>query len=413
MTEEFLTGQIRLQRPHAGPLGAYISTFARLLSERGYAPYSAEYRIRLVARLGHWLHRRRLGVKDLDEQRIAQFLQYRRRTVRIRPGDLTALRELLKQLREVGVVPSPPRKIDDSDRGRIAREFSDYLTKERRLSEATLANYLPVARRFLAERFGGGPIRLRNLRSPDAARFILRHVRTVSRGHVAKVMVTALRSFFRFLRLRGDISTDLAAAVPTVANWRFATLPKWIPQEQVELLLKSCDQSTATGRRDYAILLLLARLGLRSGDVVAMSLDDIDWEAGEIKVGGKSRRKDRLPLPKDVGEALVKYLRHGRPRCSTRQVFVRMRSPLRGFLGSSAVYSLVKRAFERAGLRPAQRGPHLLRHSLATNMLRKGASLAEIAEILRHQDRNTAQIYAKVDLTALRKLAQPWPGGEL
>jgi site-specific recombinase XerD len=225
-------------------------------------------------------------------------------------------------------------------------------------------------------------------------------------------MVTALRSFFRFVRMRGDISTDLAAVVPSVASWRFATLPKWIPPEHVEHLLSSCDQSTITGQRNYTILLLLARLGLRSGEVVNMSLDDIDWEAGEIKIGGKSRRQDRLPLPKDVGEALAMYLRHGRPRCSTRRVFIRMRAPLRGFVDSSAIYSMVRRAFDHAGIHPSQKGPHILRHSLATNMLRKGASLGEIGEILRHRDLSTTQIYAKVDLEALRRIAQPWPGGE-
>lgn len=143
-----------------------------------------------------------------------------------------------------------------------------------------------------------------------------------------------------------------------------------------------------------------------------MTLDDIDWEAGQINVGGKSPRKDRLPLPKDVGEALARYLRQGRPRCSTRRVFVRMRAPLHGFMASSAIYSMVRRAFDRAGIHPAQKGPHILRHSLATNMLRKGVSLGETGEILRHRDLSTTQIYAKVDLEALRKIAQPWPGGK-
>jgi integrase/recombinase XerD len=179
-----------------------------------------------------------------------------------------------------------------------------------------------------------------------------------------------------------------------------------------EPLLGSCDQSTLTGRRNYTILLLLARLGLRSGEVVNMTLDDINWEAGEIRAGGKSHRKDRLPLPKDVGEALAGYLRHGRPPCSTRRVFVRMRAPVCGFVDSSAIYSMVKRAFDRAGLDPAHKGPHVLRHSLATNMLREGASLTEIGEILRHRDLSTTQIYAKVDLEALSRIAQPWPGGE-
>jgi site-specific recombinase XerD len=314
-------------------------------------------------------------------------------------------------LQQSGVIPTPTPDVDDSELGRIERDFTNYLTHERRLSQASLANYLPAIRRFLKECFGTRPILLGEIDHTDISRFVLRQTYNLSRGRV-KLMVTALRSFFRFVRMRGDISTDLAAVVPTVANWRFATLPKWISPEHVEHLLSSCDQSTITGQRNYTILLLLARLGLRSGEVVNMSLDDIDWEAGEIKIGGKSRRQDRLPLPKDVGEALAMYLRYGRPRCLTRRVFIRMRAPLRGFVDSSAIYSMVRRAFDRAGLHPSQKGPHILRHSLATNMLRKGASLGEIGEILRHRDLSTTQIYAKVDLEALRRIAQPWPGGE-
>jgi site-specific recombinase XerD len=318
---------------------------------------------------------------------------------------------LIEHLRQSGVIPAPTPEVDESELGLVERSYANYLTLERRLSQASLVNYLPLVRRFLEERFGSHPIFLREIDHTDISHFVLRHVNSLSRGR-AKLMVTALRSFFRFLHLRGEISTDLAAVVPTVANWRFATVPKWIPPEQVERLLKSCDQSTTTGQRNYAILLLLARLGLRSGEIVNLTLDDINWEAGEIRVGGKSCRQDRLPLPKDVGEALASYLRHGRPRCSTRRVFVRLRAPLRGFVGSSAIYSMVRRAFDRAGIHPAQKGPHILRHSLATNMLRKGASLAEIGEILRHRDLSTTQIYAKVDLAALRRIAQPWLGGE-
>jgi site-specific recombinase XerD len=248
------------------------------------------------------------------------------------------------------------------------------------------------------------------IRQIDISRFVLRYANKSSRGR-AKLMVTGLRSFFRFLRMHGYISTDLASVVPTVANWQCATLPNWIPPGDVEHLLRSCDQSTTSGQRNYTILLLLARLGLRSGEVVNMTLDDINWEAGEIRVGGKSRRLDRLPLPKDVGEALARYLCQGRSRCSTRRVFVRMRAPVCGFMGSGAIYSMVQRAFDRAGLHPSHKGPHILRHSLATNMLRQGASLAEIGEVLRHRDLATTQIYAKVDLEALSKIAHPWPGG--
>ena len=402
---------VTFDQPHSGPLTPYVDAFAVLLSERGYAKFTIKYKIRLVKVLGRWMHRQRLGIENLDEQTTVKFLQHRRRKRRIQLGDMPTLRLLLEHLRQSGVTPTSTLDVDDSELGRIDRDFANYLSQERRLSQASLVNYLPVVRRFLKECFGIRPILLGKIDREDISRFVVRHAHKLSRGR-AKLMVTALRSFFRFLRLRGDISTDLAAVVPTVASWRFATLPKWIPPDQVELLLKSCDQNTTTGQRNYTILLLLARLGLRSGEVANMTLDDIDWEAGEIRVGGKSRRQDQLPLPKDVGEALARYLCQGRPRCLTRRVFVRMRAPLRGFLGSSAIYSMVRRAFDRAGIRPPQKGPHILRHSLATNMLRRGASLGEIGEILRHRDLNTTQIYAKVDLEALRRIAQSWPGNE-
>jgi site-specific recombinase XerD len=224
-------------------------------------------------------------------------------------------------------------------------------------------------------------------------------------------MATALRSFFRFLRQRGDITNDLAGAIPAMTNWRLTGLPRSLGPEQVEALLDSCDQDTALGQRDYAILLLLARLGLRSGEVVALTLDDLDWDSGTLIVHGKGERQERLPLPEDVGEAVANYLRQSRPHCVTRRVFIRLHAPHRGFSSSVAIDDVVRRALERTGLDPDQKGAHLLRHSLATRLLGSGASLEQIAQLLRHAHPQTTEIYAKVDLKALRALAQPWPGG--
>ncbi len=197
-----------------------------------------------------------------------------------------------------------------------------------------------------------------------------------------------------------------------MADWRLSELPKSLEPEKVEHLLQNCNQSTAIGKRDYAILLLLARLGLRAGEIVAMTLDDINWEAGVVTIRGKGSRRDQLPIPQDVGEALATYLRHGRPPCAARRVFIRARAPRRGFSGSTAIDDIVRRALKRAHLDPIRKGAHLLRHSLATKMLAQGARLAEIGEVLRHSTINTTQIYAKVNLAALRELAQPWPGGD-
>jgi site-specific recombinase XerD len=220
-----------------------------------------------------------------------------------------------------------------------------------------------------------------------------------------------LRSFLRYLRQRGQIATDLAGAVPAIACWSLSGLPKFLPADQVKQVLACCDRTTPVGKRNYAILLLLARLGLRAGEIVALALDDIDWENGDILVRGKGQRLARLPLPSDVGEALVEYLRDVRPAGRTRRLFLRIRAPLRGLASSVSVDCIVARALKRAGLAPPLKGAHLLRHSLATDLLRQGASLAEIGQLLRHSQPNTTQIYAKVDIEALRGIAVAWPAG--
>lgn len=226
-------------------------------------------------------------------------------------------------------------------------------------------------------------------------------------------MVSALRSFFRFLRHRGDITIDLAACVPPIASWKFSTLPKFLPPDQVQRVLNHCNRQTAKGRRDYAILLLLARLGLRACEIVGLTLDDIHWQAGTISIRGKANRQAMLPLPPDVGQAIAVYIKNDRTACSTRRVFIRMRAPRRGFANSIAISTIVARSLKKAGIDAPHTGAHLFRHSLATQMLRQGATLSDIALLLRHRSLNTTTLYAKVDVTALHALAQPWPGGVL
>ncbi len=223
-------------------------------------------------------------------------------------------------------------------------------------------------------------------------------------------MVTVLRSFLRFLLQSKEIPDDLATFVPTVADWRLSSVPQYLGPDEVERVLSACDQSRRVGLRDHAIILFLARLGLRAGEIVAMELDDIDWRSGEITVRGKGSQLDCLPLPSEVGESLTRYLKEARPASRTRRVFIRMKAPLIGFSGPAAVSTLVRRALDRAALRPAKKGAHLLRHSLATRMLGEGASMAEIGDVLRHRAAATTEIYAKVNLTALRTLARAWPG---
>lgn len=309
---------------------------------------------------------------------------------------------------DLALIPSLGVESAETPFAILEGQYERYLRTERGLAAATVINYLPYVRRFLVERFGDGELRLLELGPPDISSFVLRHADSMSPGR-AKLMVTALRSFFRFLLQRGAIEMDLAAAVPTVADWRQSAVPKYLTPEEVQAVLDACDRDKPAGRRDYAVLLLLARLGLRAGEVVALRLNDMDWRAGEMTVTGKGLRRDRMPLPTDVGQALASYLQQDRPVCSSRRLFIRMRAPHRGFAHASTVSTIVRRAVQRAGLHPPVTGAHLLRHSLATGMLRQGASLAEVGEVLRHRALNTTEIYAKIDFDGLRSVAQVWP----
>jgi site-specific recombinase XerD len=290
-----------------------------------------------------------------------------------------------------------------SSRQILLERYRDYLSVERGLEPDTVANYLRVVAQFLAAREG---CELAELTAADVSRHVTSQCRQIS-GRAAERLATGLRSFLGFALVEGLIGMPLAGAVPSVARWSGAGLPRGLTSKQVSSLLASCARRSATGRRDYAILLLLVRLGLRAAEVSALRLDDIDWRAGEIIVRGKGRTEERLPLPSDVGAAVAAYLQRGRPRRPEREVFLRTYAPLRG-LGPQGVSEVVRAASERAGL--GSFGSHRLRHTAGTQMLRAGASLAEVAEVLRHRTVATTAIYAKVDHVALRGLAVPWPG---
>ena len=410
MVDQFYSFPSSRKHLRLGPVGPYINAFAQQLSKRGYARWTVREKIRMVAGLSRWLQRRKRGVEDLDERVVTDFLRYGRRKGLSQHGAPPALRDLLGHLRDGAIIPRA--RVKSGPFHAIEGCFTRYLIEERGLSKSTIANYLPVARAFLSERFGGGPLSLHELVPKDVTGFILHHANRMNPRRV-QLVTAALRSFLRFLYQQDKISIDLAASVPSVANWRLSDLPKSLEPDDVERLLKACNRATCADRRDYAVLLLLARLGLRAGEVVHMELDDIDWENGELMVRGKSLRQDRLPIPKDVGEALAAYVCEGRPHSSSRRVFLRLRAPRQGFSSSVAICNIVQRALMRADLHPERRGSHLLRHSLAIRMLRGGASLAEIGEILRHELPSTTEIYTKVDIAALRALALPWQGGEL
>jgi site-specific recombinase XerD len=407
---QLFTFSSTIERLRQGPLSEHLDAYAAGVAEQGYGRHSLRQQIVVIADLSRWLKQKHIDVQDLDGIVVDRFLRLRRRQQRVRRGDAKALERLLAMLCRTGVVKQRQQPVEDNDRSRVIDEFQRYLLQERGLSQSTLHNYVPVIEQFLSERFHNRAPNFGMLRAPDVTGFVVRQAHRLSPVR-AKLMVTALRSFFRYLRHRGAISTDLAGCVPTVPNWSLSTLPKYLPAGDVERILECCDRKTSVGRRNHAILLLLARLGVRAGEVVGLSLDDIDWSTGQITIRGKGGRSAQLPLPADVGAALAAYLRHDRPRSTTRRVFLRHRAPLVGFANSSTISSLVRRALKHAGVESAHTGAHVLRHSLATSLLRQGGSLDEIGELLRHQSPNTTAIYAKVDVTALHTLALPWPGG--
>lgn len=403
-----LAGTVPVVAP-VGPLYAHIASFAESLTKQGYSSYTKDQKIGLLVELDRWLLRRRIKIEDFAEEHLEKFLCNHPR--RGRRGDRSTLRSLLGKLREAKITSPPVVQRDENPVDGLQRIFKQYLLDERGLNPATVVWYLFETGKFLSESFGNDAISLDQLSSRHVAEYVLRRARSKTPRGVQRT-ATALRSFFRFLQQRGEVATNLAASLPRVANRSAAGLPKYLPPAEVELLLKTCQKPTAEGRRNRAVLLLLARLGLRAGEVVRLTLDDIDWDAGELLIRGKGGRQDRLPMPADVGQALATYIRYARPSCSCRRVFIRLHAPYQGLAGASNIGYIVRRALKQAGLKPSFTGSHLLRHSLATRMLRGGASLTEIGKILRHQLPSTTAIYAKVDLAALRALAQPWPGGE-
>jgi integrase/recombinase XerD len=401
-----------LSRAPEGPLATYIGPFASSLREQGYARYSIYRQVLLAACFSEWLRQRDVALRGIASDHPRQYLRYRARRVRLCRGDAGALRHLLDFLRGARVIPTEKqvsaRLLTPAER--CTQAYEQYLQEARGLARATIINYVPFIRGFLRERFGDGPVTLSHLRARDVVGFVQRQASFLHPKR-AKLLTSAVRSFLQYARYRGKVKLDLAAAVPVVPNWSMSSIPRAIGADQVRQLLASIDQSRAVGRRDYAILLLLARLGLRSGEVASLELDDIDWKAGQLGVRGKSGQRNDLPLPSEVGKAIAAYLRRGRPRCGSRRVFLRAKAPVRGFLGASGVGSVVRHRLQRAGINAPTYGTHQFRHGLATEMLRQGASLGEIGELLGHHNPQTTKIYTQVDLDALRTLALPWPGG--
>jgi len=392
----------------SGPLAPYSAGFVSWLVSRAYSPSAAAQRLYQFDQLSRWLEREGLSVEELTVEQAERFAADRRAAGLVTWVSPRSVVLPLGYLRDLGVVPTPAAAVAHGPLEELLAEYCSYLRVERRLSEHTVRDaYGPAARLFLAGREGPDGLGLERLSAADVSSFLSRECSTRSVSG-ARDLVCALRSFLRYLHLAGVIERPLVWAVPSVADLRDRTLPRGLEPAAVKRLLASCDRRRTVGRRDHAILLLLSRLGLRAGEVAAITLDDLDWRAGLLLVRGKGSRHDVLPLPVDLGEAIVGYLRR-RPRCDSRALFVTVNAP-RTALAQGTVRWIVRAACDRAGL--PRVGAHRLRHTAATEMLRHGASLQEIGQVLRHREQKTTAIYAKVDRRALRALARPWPSRE-
>jgi len=417
MLTEYFQCANRVRALRVGPAGPLVTSFADILRQEGYAGLTARRHLRAAEHLTHWASRGGVALDGPVEAILAGFDCHLRRRRQcpapvgrpfghtFRVPILGGARLFLRHLADAGLVASPHRDARMVSWPPLFLSFCQWMQQQRGTCDSTLANYA-IHICELLKRVGDDPGRW------DAHRlreFILDGSRTCGWA-AAKKRTTALRMLLRFLVAEGRCASSLHGAIPVLVHRRLSSLPRYLAEDDVERVLASCDHASAVGQRDQAILLLLARLGLRAGDIVQLRFRDIDWKGAWIHVSGKGRREARLPLTRELGDALVTYLTHGRPETDTDVVFVRSRPPFRPFRSHCAVSVIVDRAFTRAGVtRPSRGAAHLLRHSVATAMLRHGASLHDVAALLRHRSVTTTEIYAKVDVTALRMIAQPWP----
>jgi site-specific recombinase XerD len=410
-TNEYLQRSTLFRKLIHGPYGEFSRVYAAKLSDEGLGRQCTWRSLSLFRDLMDWHVGNGHDPQDLSEVHVDQFLEHRFKHWSPNSGDRSALRRLLFALREKGLIPAAT-PLERTEHEQIVDAFAAYLSNERGLAASTVVNYKLLSHRFLLEVCPVGADGFAALTPEIVIGYVERHALDGS-ADSGKAMCGVVRAFLRYLHLKGFISTALADCVPSIRRWRLAGLPTFLPPQEVQQVLDACDQTTAMGLRDYAVLMILAKLGLRASEVAALSLDDIDWRSGKILVHGKGRRQAIMPLRQDVGTAIVAYIRHGRPSSSCRRLFLRMLAPHVGFASGSAVTLIAKLALERAGIHGyAHHGAHLFRHSLATDLLRSGASFAEIGQLLRHRSIDSTRIYAKLDIEKLRELSLPWPGGD-
>lgn len=392
-------------------LDSEIEPFLEQLRGLRYADKTVQQKRAIAQEFSQWALQNLITVDNLNRDSVATFLARPSKRAKTRMAlERAAVHMFLHYLQRKGRLPCLAQSQTGSDPGSYLRRYESYLRNDRGLADNSVHVYLPFIRDFLSAQsaqtgcFSQDAFETLNIQS-----FLLAHSKNRS-GEYTRLLATSLRSFFRFLFFAGEISRDLSSSVPMVRKYQRAAPPSFLSVEQTERVLARTDRTTATGRRDYAVLLLLARLGLRAGEVVSLEMDDLRWRSGEIVIRGKGRILDHLPLICEVGEALAAYIRDDRGGSSSRRVFLRTWAPRVGLAGPAAVGHIVRKALIRAGIGRSGRGAaHLFRHGLATKMIRSGASLAEIAEVLRHRSQNTTAIYSHVSFEDLRLVAQPWP----
>ncbi|MEO6002300.1 MAG: site-specific integrase [Opitutus sp.] len=388
-----------------------MESYTAFLENQGYKPSTVYRHLWLIGGLNQKLLRSHRGAHDIDERLISRFLEQRSRESRASGGAQRAMRWFVELLRAANVGMGAPSAPKEETNAHVLNPFRHYLLIERGLAPGTVRRYVFGVRKFLLHCFGEDRCQASALKPSEIIEYVRQVAPRVAPGGITNVLCE-LRAFLRFLHYSGHLKRDLSPAVPTAPSWRGTELPKYLPQEAVQKVLDACNQETPLGRRNYAMILLLARLGLRGGEVLRLTLDDIDWDHGLITLRStKNGRDARLPLPADVGKAMARYLRQDRPHGQSRLVFLKVKAPQGGFSKTAVFSTLVRRTLERAGVQSARKGTHLFRHSLATSMLGQGASLQEIGQVLRHKSPRMTAIYAKVELNALRAIALPWPGG--
>ena len=409
-TEDYLSGSRLFRRLRSGTHGHLVELYAARLVEVGLARHGTWRSLNVVGNLLAWMASHRARLSNLDERMVESYLRHQRAKQTIQLDDRAALKRWLLTLRTAGTI-APAAVPVNTPQEQIFAEFGDYLQSERGLTAKTIAHHLPTIRRFLFEVCPAGVSDLGKIKQDEVIRYVECHAQDWS-PKSAKAMCWSLRAFLRYLHHTGLNPHALAGCLPSIRQWSLVSLPTYLTAAQVQKVLDGCDRASAVGRRDLAILLMLSKLSLRADEVATLTLDDIDWRAGEMIVRAKGRQRARMPITSDVGAGIVAYLRDGRPQSSCRQLFLRSLAPHTGFASASAITMIAKAALERASIQGyAHLGAHIFRHSLATELLRSGATLSEIGQLLRHKSHDTTRIYAKVDIEALRTLSMAWPGG--